>query len=105
MDATFGFPNGMFCADETLCAEASMFSYATMFRVHGDAEFAERMERIAFNALPATWSSPSGGNMWAHQYLQAVNQVRSASDANHVWTHDGPDAELCVGFASPIVTL
>jgi len=111
MDATFGFPNGMFCADETLCAEAgqnnmpsrgselcavveAMFSYATMFSVHGDAAFAERLERIAFNALPATWSSPSGGDMWAHQYLQAVNQVRSASDADHVWTHDGPDAEL-----------
>ena len=111
MDATFGFPNGMFCADETPCAEAgqnnmpsrgselcavveAMFSYATMFSVHGDAAFAERLERIAFNALPATWSSPSGGDMWAHQYLQAVNQVRSASDADHVWTHDGPDAEL-----------
>ena len=42
-----------------------------MFSVHGDVEFADRAERIAFNAQPATWSSPRGGDMWAHQYLQA----------------------------------
>ncbi len=48
-----------------------MFSYNTMFSVHGDVAFADRAERIAYNALPATWSSPRGGDMWAHQYLQA----------------------------------
>ena len=49
----------------------AMFSYNTMFSVHGDVAFADRAERIAYNALPATWSSPRGGDMWAHQYLQA----------------------------------
>ena len=45
----------------------AMFSYNTMFSVHGDVAFADRSEQIAFNALPATWASPTGGDMWAHQ--------------------------------------
>lgn len=63
----------------------TMFSYNVMFSVHGDPSFAERAERIAYNALPATWASPRGGDMWAHQYLQAVNEI-NAIDANpHIW--------------------
>ena len=68
MDKTYGLPTGMFCADELLCElnEArmpsrgtelctvveAMFSYETMFSVSGDVAFADRVERIAFNALP-----------------------------------------------------
>lgn len=48
----------------------SMFSYNVMFQIHGDTVFADRAEKIAFNALPATWASPRGGDMWAHQYFQ-----------------------------------
>ena len=33
----------------------SMFSYTTMWHVHGETAFADRAEQIAFNALPATW--------------------------------------------------
>ena len=40
-----------------------MFSYNTMFSVHGDTAFADRAERIAYNALPATWASPKGGDV------------------------------------------
>ena len=54
-----------------------MFSYSTMFSTFGDLEFAERSETIAYNALPATWASPRGGDMWAHQYLQAVNEINA----------------------------
>ena len=28
------------------------------------------------------------------RYLQAINQVNALSTNPHVWTHDGPDAEL-----------
>jgi hypothetical protein len=34
--------------------------------------FADRLERVAFNALPATFAP----DMWAHQYDQQVNQVQ-----------------------------
>eukprot|EP00048_Salpingoeca_helianthica_P000580 m.42587 g.42587 ORF g.42587 m.42587 type:complete len:742 (+) comp10676_c0_seq1:42-2267(+) len=110
MDRTYGFPHGAFCADELLCDNnqlkmpsrgtelctvvEAMFSYTTLFSVHGDIAFADRAERIAFNALPATFSSPRGGDMWAHQYLQAVNEINAMSADDHVWTHDGPDAQL-----------
>ena len=69
------------------------FILQVMFATHGDPAFAERAEKIAYNALPATWASPRGGDMWAHQYLQAVNEI-NAIDANpHVWQNDGPLAE------------
>jgi len=48
-------------------------SLQIMYATHGEMAFADRAERIAFNALPATWASPTGGDMWAHQYLQASN--------------------------------
>eukprot|EP00036_Acanthoecidae_sp_10tr_P008718 CAMPEP_0182927302 /NCGR_PEP_ID=MMETSP0105_2-20130417/13716_1 /TAXON_ID=81532 ORGANISM="Acanthoeca-like sp., Strain 10tr" /NCGR_SAMPLE_ID=MMETSP0105_2 /ASSEMBLY_ACC=CAM_ASM_000205 /LENGTH=698 /DNA_ID=CAMNT_0025065247 /DNA_START=1 /DNA_END=2095 /DNA_ORIENTATION=+ len=109
LDAHYGLPTGMFNGDEILPAPATrlpsrgielcgvveaMFSYNTMFSVHGNVAFADRSERIAFNALPATWASPTGGDMWAHQYLQAVNQINAKTANPHVWAHDGPDAEL-----------
>jgi hypothetical protein len=91
MDRIYGMPTGMFCADEILCdvpeqkmpsrgtelctVVEAMFSYNSMFSIHGAVAFADRAERIAMNALPATWASPLGGDMWAHQYLQAVNEV------------------------------
>ena len=59
----------------------------------GDVSFADRAEVIAFNALPATWASPKGGDMWAHQYLQAVNEINAIKADPHVWAHDGDMAE------------
>lgn len=56
--------------------------------------FADRAERIAYNALPATFASPRGGDMWNHQYLQALNEVNAMVNDTHVWTHDGGDAEV-----------
>lgn len=32
--------------------------------------------------------------MWNHQYLQALNEINAVSKPEHVWTHDGPDAEI-----------
>ena len=71
----------------------AMYSYAVMFGTFGEPSTLDRAERIAYNALPATWASPKGGDMWAHQYLQAVNQIEAKLSDPHVWTHDGPDSE------------
>ena len=65
-----------------------MYSYTTLGQVHGDVEFWDRAERIAFNALPAAFASPRGGDMWAHPYLQSVNEVQAIEADPHVWTHD-----------------
>ena len=45
----------------------AMFSYGIMASTFGDVALFDRVERIAYNALPATWASPKGGDMWAHQ--------------------------------------
>merc|ERR1712195_365286 len=78
LDSRYGLPTGMYNGDELLPSPATrnpsrgielcgvveaMFSYTTLFSTHGDVEFADRAERIAYNALPATWASPTGGDM------------------------------------------
>lgn len=48
-----------------------MYSYEQLFAHTGDSKWAERLEVIAFNALPATISE----DMWTHQYVQMSNQI------------------------------
>ena len=48
-----------------------MYSYEELFAKTGDNKWAERLEVLAFNALPATLSE----DMWTHQYVQQVNQI------------------------------
>ena len=108
LDDRYGLPTGMFNGDEILPNPATrhpsrgielcgvveaMFSYSVMASTFGDVALFDRVERIAYNALPATWASPRGGDMWAHQYLQAVNELNALRAGDHIWTHDGPDAE------------
>ena len=55
-----------------LCAVVEqMFSYELLYAYTGDSKWAERLEVIAFNALPATISD----DMWTHQYAQLSNQI------------------------------
>lgn len=100
LDTYHGAPTGMFLADETLsdstpshgtelCAVVeSMFSLNVMHEYQGDPSFAERAEKIAYNALPGTWSS----DMWNHQYLQMPNSYQATDEPSHIWLADGPDA-------------
>lgn len=48
-----------------------MYSYEQLFAYTGDPKWAERLETLAFNALPATISE----DMWTHQYVQMSNQI------------------------------
>ncbi len=78
-----GTPVGLFTGDECLsglsplqgtelCAVAEqMYSYEILFAATGDKKWAERLEVLAFNALPATISD----DMWTHQYDQMSNQI------------------------------
>jgi hypothetical protein len=78
-----GTPVGLFTGDECLgglspirgtelCSVAEqMYSYELLFAESGDFKWAERLEMLAFNALPATISD----DMWAHQYDQQSNQI------------------------------
>jgi DUF1680 family protein len=66
-----------------------MFSLEQAIAVLGDAKLGDRLERIAYNAQPATMS----GDMWSHQYDQQPNQVLCSLEKRH-WTSNGPESNL-----------
>lgn len=101
LDKYHGQPNGMFSSDEhyagtdpiqgiELCAVVeAMFSLEHAVAVLGDPRLADRLEKIAYNAQPATIS----GDMWSHQYDQQPNQVMCSLQKRD-WTSNGPEANL-----------
>lgn len=100
LDTYHGQATGVFSGDECLAGKSPsqgtelcavveyMFSLEVLLSAFGDVAFADRLERIAFNALPATFKS----DMCAHQYDQQVNQVICRSAEENVYTNNGPDA-------------
>ena len=101
LDKYHGLPNGMFSCDEhfagrnpsqgsELCTVVeTMFSLEQSLAIRGDAAIGDRLERLAFNALPGTFTD----DMWAHQYNQEPNQVE-VSLHRKPWTTDGPESNL-----------
>lgn len=93
-----GRPSGIYSADEYLAGlEAvrgtelclvveTMFSGSYLYQVSGDPKFPDRVERIAYNALPATLT----GSMWSRQYLQQQNQIAAQTMSPNPFKNDGP---------------
>jgi len=81
--AFHGLAYGLWTADEhlsgpnpaggtELCAVAeAMYSFEELLGITGEAAWADRLERLAYNALPATFTP----DMHAHQYVQQTNQI------------------------------
>jgi hypothetical protein len=102
LDAHHGQATGIFTGDECLagpdpaqgtelCAVVeAMYSLEQLVAILGDADFADRLERLAFNCLPATLSP----DMWSHQYVQQANQVSCTVKPKPVWTTDGPESNI-----------
>src|SRR6266566_4754256 len=96
-----GQVNGMFSGDEMLagthpsqgtelCAVVEyMFTLENLVRILGDGTYADMLEKVAFNALPATIKADWSG----HQYDQQVNQV-ICSLAKRNWTANGDESNL-----------
>ena len=96
-----GLPNGMFSCDEhlaglnpsqgsELCTVVEyMFSLEQSLAICGDPSLGDRLEQLAFNALPGAFTD----DMWAHQYNQEPNQVE-CSLHHKPWTTDGPESNL-----------
>ena len=101
LDQYHGMPNGMFSCDEhlagldpshgtELCTVVeTMFSMEIALATFGDPAIGDRLETIAFNALPGTFTD----DMWAHQYDQQPNQVQVGLNSKP-WTTNGPESNL-----------
>ncbi|WP_308637495.1 beta-L-arabinofuranosidase domain-containing protein [Paenibacillus silvisoli] len=95
-----GQAHGMFSGDEwlsgtspsqgvELCAVVEyMYSMEHLTRVFGEGRFGDILEKVAFNALPATISK----DWTSHQYDQQVNQI-VCNVAPRAWSN-GPEANL-----------
>jgi uncharacterized protein len=102
MDRYHGQVTGVFSGDETLagtqpfqgtelCSVVEyLFSLEVMLSVLGESWMGDRLEKIAFNALPATFSP----DMWAHQYDQQANQVVCHITEDQVYTNNDGDANI-----------
>lgn len=87
-----GMANGHFTGDECLDGRApiqgtelcgvveAMYSYEQLLALTGDTYFGDLLEKVTFNALPATTST----DMWTHQYDQQINQIACAPESEHV---------------------
>jgi len=101
LDKYHGLPNGMFSCDEHLAGPSpvqgtelctvveTMFSLEVALSTFGDATIADRIEKIAYNALPGTFTD----DMWAHQYDQQPNQVQCSLNSKP-WSTNGPESNL-----------
>jgi uncharacterized protein len=96
-----GQPHGMFATDEhlngtsptagcELCAIAEMmFTLEEVLRLEGNSEYADCLERIAYNAFPSAFTE----DFWTHQFDQQVNQVL-VSIAKRKWSNNFNDANI-----------
>lgn len=97
-----GQPQGMFGGDEPLhgkdpvrgvefCSVAEeMFSLESMIQISGEMEFADLLEKIAYNALP----TQANDDFTGRQYMQAANQVVATDEMKSVYQtlgHGGTD--------------
>jgi hypothetical protein len=101
LDRFHGIPNGMFSADEhfagrnpaqgiELCAVVEMmFSLQQGIAILGNPSLADRLEQIAYNALPGATTADA----WAHQYDQQPNQILCTL-AKRPWSTNGPESNL-----------
>ena len=102
LDRHHGQVTGMFSGDECLAGRSPLqgselcavveflYSLEQLFSVFGEPAFGDRLERVAYNALPATFAP----DMWSHQYDQQVNQVQCTINPEHQFTSNGPESNL-----------
>jgi len=102
LDRYHGQATGVFTGDEhlagknpsqgtELCAVVEyMFSLELLIELLGDPALADRLEKITFNALPATFSPDMG----SHQYDQQANQALCVIAEDRIWVNNGSDSGI-----------
>ena len=100
-----GFANGMYGGDEALhgnnptqgselcSAVEMMFTMESSLQVTGDVDYADQLEKIAFNALPTQISDDFSG----HQYFQQANQVMLTRQMHNFGDNHG-GTDICYGL-------
>ena len=100
-----GFPTGLWAGDELinygdptrgseLCtAIETMFSLEEMLRITGDPHWADYLERIAYNALPAQIKD----DFTARQYFQQVNQIECSRNTMRNFSTPHEDTDQVFG--------
>jgi hypothetical protein len=95
-DLNHGQAAGRFSCDEHMSGKSPdrgtelcniveyMFSLEELFEILGENSLADRLELLAFNALPGTTTA----DMWAHQYDQQSNQVL-VTGQKRAWSSNG----------------
>lgn len=94
-----GMPTGVFAGDETihgtsptqgteLCTIVEyMFSLETMYKINGNPRYADLLEKITYNALPAQ----TDDEYMNRQYFQQANQIASIRTQNNFDCDHGVD--------------
>lgn len=79
-------------AGTELCAVVEMmYSCEILFAMTGDPKWADLLERVSFNALPAATTE----DMWAHQYDQQANQIGCAHlPGKSPWMTNGAESNM-----------
>ena len=102
LDEYHGMVTGAFTGDECLAGKSPvqgtelcaiveyMYSLEHLTSILGSAAYGDRLERLVFNCLPATMTP----DMWAHQYVQQVNQVECSIRKEPIFTTNGGDAHI-----------
>jgi len=102
LDRYHGEANGLFSADECLAGKSpsqgtelcaiveTMFSLENNLSILGDVRDADRLEKIAFNALPAACTA----DYWEHQYDEQANQVACVYVQQPVYTTNRGESNL-----------
>jgi len=102
LDQHHGMVTGIFTGDECLagkqpthgtelCAVVEYaYSLEMLLVLLGEPVFGDRLEKVIFNALPATFAP----DMWSHQYDQQVNQVECSIQEGRIWNTNGPESNI-----------
>lgn len=97
LELLHGQPHGLYGGDEGLhgrgldrgsefcSAVEMMFSLEKMLEITGDVEFADRLEKIAFNPLP----TQATDDHHYRQYFQQTNQVAATTDERSFYNDGG----------------
>ncbi|NLZ88033.1 MAG: hypothetical protein GX916_00880 [Clostridiales bacterium] len=99
-----GMPVGHFAGDECLAGDKpnrgtelcgiveAMYAYEWLLSISGNPKWGDALEKLAYNALPATITE----DMWAHQYDQQTNQVRCERlpEGHVIFGTNGPESHL-----------